>query len=292
MDGVLYHEYPAFPDRWCVVVPSKLRALLLEEAHKGQFAGHLSDKKVYDRLRRHVWWRGMKNDVTAFCRACLVCASRKGGRKTFRPPLTPIPVGRPFHRVAVDILQLPLTTQGNCYVAVFMDYLTKWPEAFAILDQKAETIAKLFVESIVCRHGIPEELLSDRGPNFLSELIQEVCKLLGVKKINTSGYHPQTDGLVEKFNSTLINMIAKSCDARKHDWDAHLPYLLFAYQVSAQESTREPKLNLHKRKLMIVRRRNRIYKWGNVSWFSCRLSPKGKTGNCLDPFTVLIECCT
>ena len=88
--------------------------------------------------------------VVAFCRACLVCVSRKGGRKTFKPPLAPIPVGEPFHRVAVNILQLPLTTQGNCYVAVFIDYLTKWPEAFAIPDQKAETITKLFVENIIC----------------------------------------------------------------------------------------------------------------------------------------------
>ena len=151
---------------------------LLEEAHKGRFAGHLSDRKVYYRLRRRVWWKGMKSDVAAFCIACLVCAPRKGGRKTFKPPLAPIPVGRPFHRVAVDILQLPLTTQGNCYVVVFMDYLTKWPEAFAIPDEKAETIAKMFVENIVCQHGIPAELLSDRGTNFLSTLIQEVCKLL------------------------------------------------------------------------------------------------------------------
>ena len=95
-----------------------------------------------------------------------------------------------------------------------MDYLTKWPEAFTISDQKAETIAKLFVENIVCCHGIPEDLLSDRGTNFLSSLIKETCQLLGVKKINTSGYHPQTDGLVEKLNSTLISMIAKSCDVR------------------------------------------------------------------------------
>ena len=222
-----------------MVAPKKFRAALMKEAHQGRFAGHLAGKKVYDRLRRHIWWKGMKNDVSTFCKACLVCASRKGGRKTFRPPLAPIPVGGPFHRVAVDILQLPLTAQGNCYVAVFMDYLTKWPEAFPIPDQKAETIAKLFVENIVCRHGIPEELLSDRGANFLSTLIQEVCQLLGVKKINTSGYHPQTDGLVEKFNSTLISMIAKSCDVRDRDWDVRLPYLLFAYRVSAQESTRE-----------------------------------------------------
>ena len=239
VEDVLYHESPVFPDRWCTVVPQELRPALLEEAHQGRFAGHLSGKKVYDRLRRNVWWHGMKSDVHRHCKACLVCASRKGSRKTFRPLLHPIPVGGPFHRVAVDILQLPLTEQGNCYAAVFMDYFTKWPEAFAIPDQKATTIAKLFVEQIICRHGVPEELLSDRGANFLSTLIQEICCVLGVKKLNTSGYHPQTDGLVEKFNSTLISMIAKSCDVRDRDWDVHLPYLLFAYRVSAQESTKE-----------------------------------------------------
>jgi len=73
----------------------------------------------------------------------------------------------------------------------------------------------------------------------MSDLIQSVCDVLGMKKINTSGYHPQTDGLVEKFNSTLINLMAKCCETRQHDWDEHLPLLLFAYRSSLQESTRE-----------------------------------------------------
>ena len=81
--------------------------------------------------------------------------------------------------------------------------------------------------------------MSDRGANFLSDLIQGVCEILGVKKVNTSGYHPQTDGLVEKFNSTLINMISKCCEVKQHDWDEHLPFLLFAYRSTVQESTRE-----------------------------------------------------
>ena len=150
-------------------------------------------------------------------------------------------LGRPFDP---HYNQFPLVVHFIALEWTYSSYhsqpnLTKWPEAFAIPHQKAETIARLFVEHIVCRHGIPEELLSDRGANFLSALIQDICRLLGVKKINTSGYHPQTDGLVERFNSTLINMIAKSCDVKDRDWDDHLPYLLFAYRVSAQESTRE-----------------------------------------------------
>ncbi len=93
-----------------------------------------------------------------------------------------------------------------------VDFLTKWVEAFAVPDQQAETIARLIVDHVVCRHGVREELLSDRGANFLSELVQGVCEVLGVKKVNTSGHHCQTDGLVEKFNSTLIAMISKCCE--------------------------------------------------------------------------------
>ena len=180
----------------------------------------------------------MKADVRRHCRSCLVCASRNGVWKTFKPPLQPIPVDGPFHRVAVDILKLPLTSNSNCYVAVFMDYLTKWPDTSAIPDQKAETIVPLFLEHIVCRHGIPEELLTDTGTKFLSNLIQEICQVLGLKKINMSGYHLQTDGLVEKFNAALINMLAKSTPDGT-DWDTRLPYMLFTYCASLQESTKE-----------------------------------------------------
>ena len=210
IDGVLYFEYPSSPHQWCIVAPKHLRETLLEESHSGQFAGHLAEKKVYDRLCRYYWWKGIRSDVRHHCRGCLTCVTRKGGRKPTRPPLHPIPVGGPFHRLGVDVLQLPLTRSGNRYVMVFADYLTKWIEAFPVPDQSAETIARLLVEKVVCVHGVPEQLLSDRGANILSELVLEICSLLGIDNLNTSGCHPQTDGLVEKFNSTLISMISKS----------------------------------------------------------------------------------
>ena len=106
-------------------------------------------------------------------------------------------------------------------------------------NQKAETIARLLVERVIARHGVPEQLLSDRRTNFLSEVIQEVCTLLGVEKVNTSGYHPQTDGLIESFNRTIIATFSECVKKHGRDWDTHLPYLLFAYRVSVQESTRE-----------------------------------------------------
>ena len=120
-----------------------------------------------------------------------------------------------------------------------MDYLTKWPEVFAAPNQTVETIAQLLIEKIVCRHGVPAKLLSDRGANFLSELLEEIYRLLGTKKVNTSAYHPQTDGLVERFNRTLTEMLSKTVDASGRDWDRRLPYVLFAYRASIQESTKE-----------------------------------------------------
>ena len=144
-----------------------------------------------------------------------------------------------FDRVGVDVLQLPKTTKGNKYAIVFVDYLTKWPEVFATSDQSAITIASLLVEHIVPRHGVPTELLSDRGRAFLSKLMTEVYKLLGIHKSNTTAYHPQTDGLVERFNRTLIDMLAKTSNQNGTDWDDRLPYVLFAYRSCVQLSTRE-----------------------------------------------------
>ena len=155
------------------------------------------------------------------------------------PMLTPIPVGGPFDRVEVDVLQQPKSSRGNRYAVVSMDYLTKWPEVFATADHSAPTIAKLLVEKMISRHGVPKELLSDRRASFLSKLIAEICKVMGIKKVNTTAYHQQSDGLVERFNRTLLDMLSKAVKAGGKDWDVHLPYLLFAYRSTVQPSTEE-----------------------------------------------------
>lgn len=132
--------------------------------------------------------------------------------RAVRPPLTPIPVDGPFDRIGVDVIQFQRSDDGNQYAVVFMDYLTKWPEVFAVPDQSAATIAKLLIEEIVSRHGVPAEVLSDRGAAFLSGLMEEVRSLLGYHRVNTTAYHPQTDGLVERFNRTLTAMLAKTAE--------------------------------------------------------------------------------
>ncbi|CAC5393047.1 unnamed protein product [Mytilus coruscus] len=116
------------------------------------------------------------------------------------------------------------------------DYLTKWTEAVAVRNADAVTTSKLFVEEIVCRHSAPRTLLSDRGQNFMSNLLKEICKLVNTKKIFTTANHPQCDGQVEKFNGVLTHMFV---DDHHKNWDVYIPYVLFAYRSSIQESTQE-----------------------------------------------------
>ena len=221
-----------------IVPPSRDRQKLFMEVHQGPFSGHLREAKIHGQLSKHYWWPHTRKDISHWCRACLTCASRNVGSPA-RPPLTPIPVGGPFDRVGVDVLQLPKTARGNKYAIVFVDYLTKWPEVFAAPDQTALTISKLFVEEIISRHGVPNQLLSDRGPAFLSRLLLSICECMGIKKVNTSAYHPQCDGLVERFNRTLTEMLSKSVPVGTKEWDDQLPYVLMVYRAALQASTNE-----------------------------------------------------
>ena len=116
----LYYVDPARKDRTRLVVPRVLRQKLMEEMHSGGFAGHFAVKGLYEKLSRRYWWDGMYAEVYCFCKGCLTCAAYRGGGRRTGAPLKSTPVGGPFERVGVDLMELPLTTLGNCYVIVFL----------------------------------------------------------------------------------------------------------------------------------------------------------------------------
>ena len=110
----------------------------------------------------------MRVDIDSWALPCQVCASRSVG-KPLHPSLVPLLVGGPFDRVRVDVVQLPTSRKGNKYAVVFIDYLTKWPEVYPTRDQSSLPIARLLVKHIIPQHGVPSQLLSDRGATFLSK---------------------------------------------------------------------------------------------------------------------------
>eukprot|EP00112_Aurelia_sp_Birch-Aquarium-sp1_P017146 Seg3954.3 transcript_id=Seg3954.3/GoldUCD/mRNA.D3Y31 product="Retrovirus-related Pol polyprotein from transposon 412" protein_id=Seg3954.3/GoldUCD/D3Y31 len=208
--------------------------------HNDVVAGHLGIAKTYDKIRQRYFWQGIYKDITHWIETCKDCASKKSPKRTATAPMQSIPVEGPFDRVCVDVLgPLPASEQGNRYIVVFTDSLTKWPEVFAIRTTGADVIAKLFVEELMSRHGAHHTLLSDRGKNFLWKLVQEIFDLFAVKKVNTTAYHPQTDGLTERFNHPLCTMLSMYVSKHQRDWDRFIPFALFAYRTAVQDSTKE-----------------------------------------------------
>ena len=242
-DGLLFHLWtPSGSRRQTTyhqfVVPDALRYEILIWGHDDPTAGHFGTTKTYEKLRTRYYWRHMFSDIQHWIRSCADCSMRKTPRNRHKAPLMPIPVEGAFDRLAVDCLgPLPTSAQGNRYVVVFCDAFTRWSEAFPVPSIDAPTIARLLVDEILCRHGAPRTLLSDRGSNFLSVLIKEVCKLINTRKINTSAYHPQSEGMVERFNNTLAESISMFVSSNQKDWDLFIPSILFAYRVSPCVST-------------------------------------------------------
>ena len=120
------------------------------------------------------------------------------------------------------------------------DYFTKWTEAYPIPNQEAITIARKLVDEFVCRFGAPETLHTDQGRNFESNLLKELCRLLGIVKTRTSAYHPEEDGKIERFNRTVVSMLSNYVSDNQRDWDRHLPQVMMAYRSSKHESTKYP----------------------------------------------------
>ncbi len=223
-----------------LVIPRSLKDEVMYSMHEEPMSGHLSFQKTYLRIKHRYFWVGMYSEIEKWCASCIDCATKKTPRNLTKSPLQPIPVEGPFDRVAVDILgPFPTSEKGNKYVIIFTDYFTKWPEAFAIKNADAITTAKLFVEEIICRHSAPRKLLSDRGKNFLSKVVKGVCQMVNTAKVNTTSYHPECDGLVERFNHTLTTIISMYVSEHQKDWDMFIPYALFAFRTAVQSSTNE-----------------------------------------------------
>ena len=244
ISNTLYHvteEDQNGVQKFCIVVPKDLKKEVMFACHDELVAGHLGFEKTYAKIKSRYYWSGMRQDIMNYCKTCPDCQTRKKPTNLGRAPMMPLPaVDLPFERVAIDVLgPLPQTERGNKFIVVCTDYLTRWTEAFAVPNATADTIAELFVEQILCRHGAPNVLLSDQGSNFLSNLVKEVCTLLGTSRVRTSPYHPQTDGLVERMNKTLANMMAMYVNERHDDWDRFLPFALFAYRTSVQSLVKE-----------------------------------------------------
>ncbi|KAE8995142.1 hypothetical protein PR001_g15390 [Phytophthora rubi] len=222
------------------VIPLPFVESVLHYCHSDVFAAHVGQTKTLDKVRKHAYWHGWQKDVIEYVRACSVCGSGKGYRPWKNGLMQRMPVQElsgPFSLLVVDAIGPLVTTQrGNKFILVFADYFTRWVEAFPVAALDTITFVNIMVDEVLSRHELPERLLSDRGSNFVSELAKSFYETLGIKKLYGAAYHPQTQGLVERFNGTLIGMLRMFVSETQSDWDLYLPRVLFAYRTSYHEA--------------------------------------------------------
>ena len=218
---------------WQLVIPKTHRHKAILGCHDE--VGHQGRVRTLSLLRERFFWPNMQVEDTQHIAKCSRCLKRKSTPQVAL--LQPILVSQPLELVHLDYLTLE-PSKGNIEnVLVITDHFTRYALAYASKTQTAQATARILWDNFICHYGFPEQFISDQGRNFESDLIQELCKSAGVKKLHTTPYHPQSKGQCERFNSTLCNKLGTLSDEEKSDWKSHLGCMTHAYNCTKHAST-------------------------------------------------------
>jgi hypothetical protein len=190
---------------------------LLKEMHECPVGGHQGIQRTYERLKLYVSWPNMFKDVEAYIRKCPVCQLNKQTLPKVKADLQITDTQeQPWDKIYLDIVgPFSMSVKGNKYLFTCQDNLSKYLIAIPIEDMTAETIARNFVFDIILKYGIPDQILTDQGTQFMSELFVNCCKLLQIKKLKTSVYHPETNGSLERSHKVLVEYFIVSVTSYK-----------------------------------------------------------------------------
>lgn len=211
-------------------VPESIRKKIFYSLHSLSHPGIKATRKL---IADRYFWPAMNVEVASWTKSCAECQRVKVGRhvKTI-PEKIPMPDNR-FSHLHMDIVGPLPNSNGFSYLLTMIDRYTRWPEAYPIRDITAETVAQTFVTEYVPRFGVPDELTTDRGRQFESALFKQLALLLGINRIRTSAYHPQGNGLVERFHRSLKTALKAKPDAA--DWSRNLPLVMLGLRTAVKE---------------------------------------------------------
>lgn len=211
-------------------VPSSLRKLVFTKLHNIAHPGTRSTKRL---ISRKYFWPKMSTQINEWSRECLKCQQSKVHKHTKSPIVKiPIPNGR-FQHIHLDIVGPLPPSHGYKYLLTIIDRFTRWPEVYPLKDIMASTIVDTFVRNYVSRFGVPLDITTDQGGQFMSQIFLELTKFLGSNKITTSSYHPQANGVIERFHRQLkATLIAKADSSR---WYHEIPIVLLGLRSIYKE---------------------------------------------------------
>ena len=225
--------------KWRICIPRTLIKSVLWHLHEAHTAGHPGIKKTWENAKAcPFFWQQMNETTADYVRACRICAERNDPQCRKRHPMKSYVLGGRFERIAADISgPYPTSAQGNSYILVVGDYFTKLTELYPIPNIKASTVADYLFRGWIKRYGCPREIHSDQGRQFESALFKKVCELLKIRKTRTSPLHPRSDGMVERTNRSVYNILSKYVSDNQRDWDKHLDFIVMALNSTVHEST-------------------------------------------------------
>ena len=228
-----------------ICLPLSMVEDVCKEFHDTLISGHLGQKRTYQKISERFYRPKLPELIQNYVKTCTPCQTRKTPTLPQQGLLQTIPLCDPFEILGIDFLgPFPKSSSQNQYIIVLTDYGTRWAEAKAVRNATAESVAKFLIESIFLKHGFPKQIVSDRGSQFLSNLVTSLLKELNVKHTPSTSFHPQTNGLTERFNKTLTDILSMYTSKSQNDWDKYIPYALFSYNTSVQASTNETPFKL------------------------------------------------
>jgi hypothetical protein len=228
-----------FKDRMCVPDIESLRETILKEAHDSDYSIHPGSTKMYQDLKRKYWWYGLKRDVAAHVAMCVVCQRFKAEHQRPAGLLHPLKIPEwKWEEIGMDfIIGLPCTQKGYDVIWVIVDRLTKVAHFIPVkTTYKGSQLAELYMAWIVCLHGVPKKIMSDRGSQLTSRFWRSFHENMNTKLNFSTAYHPQTDGQTERTNQVLEDMLRACALQHGGSWDKSLPYAEFSYNNSYQAS--------------------------------------------------------
>lgn len=234
-DGILYRR-TTFNGEGIeqLVLPTSLTDTIFKAYHDD--LGHQGRDRTTSLIRRRFFWPGMNEDIKKRVSLCERCVRRKTA-PTKATELVNITSTSPMELVCIDYLSLEKSKGGQENILVITDHFSRYAQAIPTQNQKASTTAKVLYENFFLHYGFPAVLHSDKGANFESKVIRKLCQLAGIKKSRTTPYHPMGNGMVERYNKTLLNMLGTLSEDQKSDWKSYVSTLTHAYNATEHDST-------------------------------------------------------